>query len=383
MLYDATRIAFEEGMGEEDTAAIHLAAERLDVPRPVVDTIIGLVRDEAEIDAMRAAELFPERKHTPQRVTAEGRILVGGSLLDMLSRSDRARLFALGRPRIVEAGEDVVRQGTIGDTLFVVEDGELAVVRSLPGRSEEVLGTAKPGTLLGELAVLDRGARTASMRATRRSVLREIGLGAFEALTLHGGDTGHRILRAVAASVHERLNAIRRIATGATQGAQAPASPAIGWKPAGAETIDMLCALSVFPGVQRSDWERLKAGLVFADVARGADLVFPTSADAGVAMVLRGALSPWLVDGRGPELTTPVVGPGGFVDYATALKFATEPRRWRARSPTRLLSLDASLFDAREESSPHSLYALSRSLATTVRRTTGLSVHFRMAWVQR
>jgi hypothetical protein len=221
------------------------------------------------------------------------------------------------------------------------------------------------------------------MRATRRSVLREIGLGAFEALTLHGGDTGHRILRAVAASVHERLNAIRRIASGATQGAQAPASPAIGWKPAGAETLDMLCALPVFPGVQRSDWERMKAGLVFADVARGADLVFPTSADAGVAMVLRGALSPWLVDGRGPELTTPVVGPGGFVDYATALKFATEPRRWRARSPTRLLSLDASLFDAREESSPHSLYALSRSLATTVRRTTGLSVHFRMAWVQR
>ena len=120
-------------------------------------------------------------------------------------------LFAAGRKRAVEAGEEVARQGSRGDCLFVVVEGELAVVRALPGDEEKLLASAKPGMLLGEIAVLDRGARSASLRATRRSVLREIGLGAFEALTLYGGDIGHRILRAVAVSVHQRLAATRRI----------------------------------------------------------------------------------------------------------------------------------------------------------------------------
>src|SRR5262249_57663273 len=142
-------------------------------------------------------------------------------------------LCAAGRKGAVEAGEEVARQGSRGDCLFVVIEGELAVVRSLPGDDEKVLATAKPGMLLGEIAVLDRGARSASLRATRRSQLREIGLGAFEALTLYGGDIGWRILPAVAASVHHRLAAARRIEGAAPP---APLSPRaqVGWAAADA-----------------------------------------------------------------------------------------------------------------------------------------------------
>jgi hypothetical protein len=94
---------------------------------------------------------------------------------------------------------------------------------------------------------------------------------------------------------------------------------------------------------------------------------------------LRGALTPWLGDSSGPEATTPSIAPGGVVEYAAALGFAGEPRRWRARSPTQLLRLDAGLFDPRNGAAARLLYGLSRDLATTLRRTTGLSMHFRMA----
>src|SRR5262245_11003342 len=113
----------------------------------------------------------------------ESRVLVGGNFLDALSEDDRARLFAVGRSRTVEAGEVVVRQGSRGDCLFVIEEGELAVLRALPGEDEKMLATARPGMVLGEVAVLDRGARSASLKATRHSVLREVPLGAFEAVT--------------------------------------------------------------------------------------------------------------------------------------------------------------------------------------------------------
>jgi hypothetical protein len=123
-------------------------------------------------------------------------------------------------------------------------------------------------------------------------------------------------------------------------------------------------------------------GLGIASVARGAELVLPEAEQPGVVLVLRGALSPWLEDGRGPEVTMPAVGPGGIVDYAAALGFASEPRRWRVRSPTQLMRLDPALFDPSAATSARLLYALSRDLALTLRRATGLAMHFSMAWAR-
>ena len=318
------------------------------------------------------------------RVTGEGHILVGGNLLDKLSADDRAQLFALGRPRAVAAGEEVVRQGTVGDCLFVVEEGELAVVRSLPGDDEEVLVTARPGMLLGELAVLDGGARAASLRAVRPSVLRVIALRAFEALALHGAEAGYRILCAVAASVHDRLNTTRGVAAarvGSPTASQAEGTR-LQWSPAGPEVVAPLGVLPAFNGLDRTEREALLPSLLVAPMARGADLVLPEARQPGVVMVLRGALSPWLDDERGPEVIMPAVGPGGFVDYAAALGFASAPRCWRVRSPTRLLRLDPALFQPGGEFARRLLYALSRDLALTLRRTTGLAMHFGMAWAR-
>jgi CRP-like cAMP-binding protein len=285
---------------------------------------------------------------------------------------------------VVEEGEEVVRQGSVGDCLFVVEEGELVVVRCTPGDEEEILAHAKPGSLLGELAVLDGGARAASLRALRRSVLRVIGLGAFEALALHGADAGHRILRAVAASVHERLNTTRSAAAPvlSSPGAPLAAGAAIDWTPAGSEVARVLSVLPAFAGLNAAEREAMMPRIGVASVGRGADVVLPEGEQPGIVLVLRGALSPWLDDARGPEATMPVIGPGGFVEYAAALGFASEPRRWRARSPTLLLRLDPALFDPGAACSKRLLYALSRGLATTLRRTTGLSMHFRMAWVR-
>jgi CRP-like cAMP-binding protein len=308
---------------------------------------------------------------------------VVGNLLDTLSEGDRVCLFAAGRKRSVEAGEEVARQGSRGDCLFVVNEGELAVVRALPGDDEKLLATAKPGMLLGEIAVLDRGARSASLRATRRSELREIGLGAFEALALYGGDIGWRILRAVAASVHERLAATRRI--GAVRHATLSPGARLQWSPPAPGAFAVLESLPAFEGLDARDWTSMLPYTGICEVERGADLVLAES--AGAVIVLRGALSPWLEDGSGPELTMPAAGPGGFVEYATALglpleQLIAETRLWRARSPARLLRLDAALFEQDNPFAARLLYALSRSLATALRRTTGLAMHFRMAWVK-
>ena len=311
--------------------------------------------------------------------TDENRALVGGNLLDALSEGDRVCLFAAGRKRAVDAGEEVARQGSRGDCLFVVIEGELAVVRALPGDEEKLLATARPGMLLGEVAVLDRGARSASLRATRPSVLREIGLGAFEALTLYGGDIGYRILRAVAVSVHGRLAATRR-SESASRNARPSTVTQLGWSKPPPGALQVLESLPAFEGFDARDWDAMLPRAGVAEVERGANLALSDASGAAAVIVLRGALSPWLEDGSGPELAMPTAGPGGFADYAAALGLAAEPRSWRTRSPARLVRLDAELFAPDSPLASRLLYALSRSLATALRRSTGLAMHLRMAW---
>ncbi len=328
-----------------------------------------------------AASSAAPSKRPPPGGSGES-IHASANLLDMLSPEDRAHLFAFGKPRVVEAGEELVRQGSRGDCLFIVEDGEVAVVRCLPGDDEEILLVARAGMLLGELAILDHGSRAASLRALRRSVLRVIALGAFEALTLYGGPAGYRILRAFAESVHERLRTTRRMAAARVAPLAPPAHPGpdLPWSPPPGDIARVLGLLPPFEAMDHADVAAMVSQMETTDLARGSQLVLPESTRPGVVLVLRGALSPWLDDARGPETTLPAVGPGGFVDYAAALGFRDEPGRWRARSPTRLLRLAPSLFDAEAEPSSRLLYALARDLATTIRRATGLSMHFGMTW---
>lgn len=320
---------------------------------------------------------------TNRGTSGHGHVVAESNLLDALSADDRLRLFSVGRVRTVQAGEEVVRQGTRGDCLFVLTEGELAVVRCLPGDEEQVLATGKPEMVLGEVAALGRGVRSASLRATKRSTLREIGMRAFEAVTLYGEDVGHRILRAVAVSLHERLTRTRR--TAITQTAPPttpqPAGAALQWSAPGPEVVPILGQRVDFEGMDARDWEEIRPFISVAHVERDANLVLPETPGAhDVVIVLRGALSPWLDDAHGPEVTMPVTGPGGFVEYASVLGVAAGQHRWRARSATRLLRLDASLFTPESAVANRLLYALTCNLATTLRRSTALSVHFRMAW---
>ena len=60
----------------------------------------------------------------------------------------------------LRAGETLVAQGDEGDELFLLFDGVLEVERD-----GEVIAEVGPGAILGEMALLEGGARTATLRA--------------------------------------------------------------------------------------------------------------------------------------------------------------------------------------------------------------------------
>jgi len=85
--------------------------------------------------------------------------LFGGIREDML-----AFLVGLCRSVAVRRGEFFFREGQPGDSMFVLESGAVEVTRRGPG-GEIALSRLAAGNSFGEMALIDLGPRSASVRA--------------------------------------------------------------------------------------------------------------------------------------------------------------------------------------------------------------------------
>lgn len=86
---------------------------------------------------------------------------------------------ASGRMRI-GAGQTVFWEGDDGGSLFIIESGLVRVWMSEPEQGKELtLAFLEPGDVFGEIAMLDGGARTASVTAVEDASMLEIQRSAF------------------------------------------------------------------------------------------------------------------------------------------------------------------------------------------------------------
>lgn len=87
-------------------------------------------------------------------------------LFDRLDRKHLARLGMLTEEVDVPAGKVLIRQGELGDEMMVIVSGSFTVERD--GVRINALGT---GDFFGEIALIDRGPRTATVTADTPSRL--------------------------------------------------------------------------------------------------------------------------------------------------------------------------------------------------------------------
>lgn len=75
---------------------------------------------------------------------------------------------AIGRP--YQDGENIVREGEPGDTMFVVQSGSVEVVHSSDG-GEHRLAVLGPGDFFGEMSLFEKLQRSATVRSMGESVV--------------------------------------------------------------------------------------------------------------------------------------------------------------------------------------------------------------------
>jgi CRP-like cAMP-binding protein len=107
-------------------------------------------------------------------------------------------------PLEYQAGDFLFRQGEPAAHVFVLTKGEVAVVSPARGGAEQVHGIVGQGELLGELALLANGRRTAGARATSDTVAWAIGRDAFWAFLEETPSGSSALLRQVAERLASR-----------------------------------------------------------------------------------------------------------------------------------------------------------------------------------
>ncbi len=83
-------------------------------------------------------------------------------------------MTATNSKKIFKTGETIMRQGEPGASAYIIESGKVEINVKTPGGKQQVVGTRGPGTMIGEMALVDNAPRTATVKALEDCVLLEI-----------------------------------------------------------------------------------------------------------------------------------------------------------------------------------------------------------------
>src|SRR5215213_11520330 len=101
------------------------------------------------------------------------------SLFADLSDEELGQLYAMSRTVSFNSGELVFEEGSPGDALYVVLDGELEVSKRQGGQ-DVVLAVRGVGDFIGEMSILEQAPRSASVRTLQETRLLMISQAAFD-----------------------------------------------------------------------------------------------------------------------------------------------------------------------------------------------------------
>lgn len=129
-------------------------------------------------------------------------------LFEGLSPDDLEAVAKICHPRAFRAGDVITRQGDQGSELFIVSEGLVEVVRDNPGdpNAPHAVVNLGRGQIFGEMSLVDRGPRSASVRSVGDDTLVQVLRGEeFDRLCRDNLRVGYVVMRNMAADLSFKL----------------------------------------------------------------------------------------------------------------------------------------------------------------------------------
>ena len=271
-------------------------------------------------------------------------------LFAALGREELADLARVARPFERLPGERLFRQGDSADSLYVVASGRLEAVTHLPAERELSLATIERGEVIGELALVGGGSRSATVRAVEPTTGFVIERHAFDSLRGSLTPGAVAVMRRLCGVVGERLR--RRYAVvgdglgedeeqarGSLRRRRAEFDPVTG--------TDRLFAscLPFFARFPPGDLGRLLSEFGRVELARGDRLVCAGDRLDAFHLTLRGAVEAMIQRGERKQRVR-LAGPGTACAYLGLIDDGPGLVECRARERAVVLELPRGSFHA-------------------------------------
>ncbi len=297
----------------------------------------------------------------------------------MLDAAAMAALRRMARAVAFVPGAALMRQGQPARGAYLIESGEVEASVALPGGGELSVALLGPGSLLGEMALIEQGVVTATVTARNGVNALLVERDAFRSLLAQRDEAGGAIQQAVCLILAGKLRALNAKVLGCDEPADEPArAPAPGAPKRVRSTFfehrRFLPLLPVFAEFDEDDLDEVVSRSRLVELARGQALFAAGEPADASYIVVRGALEITARRASGRVCRLAISAPGEWVGAVGQLEgAATHGSSAQARENSVLLEVDraafAALCDAQRPVSAKVRRAIQRSLLQSLRRT--------------
>jgi CRP/FNR family cyclic AMP-dependent transcriptional regulator len=105
----------------------------------------------------------------------------------------------------VRPGITVINAGVAGTAMYMVMEGKVRIDRPVPGGGVAMLAEDEAPTVVGEMALIDDGPRTATVTTVTDCVMLQLPKDAFQEMRRQFRPVAYKILRQLASTLSQRL----------------------------------------------------------------------------------------------------------------------------------------------------------------------------------
>jgi CRP-like cAMP-binding protein len=120
-----------------------------------------------------------------------------------MTEDDLVALSGVAEKRTYPEDTVLCREGEVEESFYAIVDGRVEVVKQMDDGTEDVLNRPGAGAFVGEIALVQKGARTATVRTTEPTTVLEIGHDDFIAMLERSGAMAVRVMLQITPRLRE------------------------------------------------------------------------------------------------------------------------------------------------------------------------------------